>query len=89
MFGGGVGVPALMATIAPRPIKQRIASHAVLITANPHIVRICELIVSVGLNPALKGRTGRETRDIVEEFRTRVNEWEELLRRWFALNLEP
>ena len=33
--GGGVGVPALIATIAPRPIKQRTASHTVLITANP------------------------------------------------------
>jgi hypothetical protein len=34
-FGGGVGVPAPIATIAPRPIKQRTASHTVLITANP------------------------------------------------------
>jgi hypothetical protein len=34
--GGGVDVPALMiATIAPRPLKQTTASHAVLITANP------------------------------------------------------
>src|ERR1700731_1711688 len=59
-FGGGVGVPALIATTAPRPIKQRIASHTVLITATPRMVEICELIVSVGLNQALKGRAGRK-----------------------------
>jgi hypothetical protein len=34
-FGVGVGGPALIATIAPRPIKQRTASHTVLITPNP------------------------------------------------------
>ena len=34
-LAGGVGVPALRATIAPRPIKQTTASHTVLITANP------------------------------------------------------
>jgi len=47
-----------MVTIAPRTIKQRTASHTVLITANPRMVRICELIVSVGLNQALKGQPG-------------------------------
>ena len=47
--GGGVGVPALIATVAPRPIKQRTASPTVLITAKPRMVRICELIVSVRL----------------------------------------
>src|SRR6202048_3400036 len=34
-LGGGVGVPALRATIAPRPIKQTTASHTVLITVHP------------------------------------------------------
>jgi len=34
-IGGGVGVPALIATIAPKPLKQRAASHIVLITTNP------------------------------------------------------
>jgi hypothetical protein len=38
---GAVGVPALIATIAPTPIKQRTASHIVLITANPRMVRRC------------------------------------------------
>jgi hypothetical protein len=33
--GGGVEVPALIATIAPRPLKQRAASHSVLITTGP------------------------------------------------------
>jgi hypothetical protein len=34
-FGVGVGEPALIPTTAPRPIKQRTASHTVLITPNP------------------------------------------------------
>ena len=36
-IGGGAGVPALIATIAPKPLKlkQRAASHIVLITTNP------------------------------------------------------
>src|SRR5258705_3799570 len=34
-FDGSVGVPALIATVAPRPIKQRTASNTVLITATP------------------------------------------------------
>jgi hypothetical protein len=34
-FGGGVGVLALIATVTPRPIKQKTASDPVLITANP------------------------------------------------------
>src|SRR5258707_9431659 len=33
--GGGVEVPALIATIAHRPLKQRTASHTFLIMANP------------------------------------------------------
>jgi hypothetical protein len=33
--GGGVEVPALIATIAPRPLKQRTASHTFPIMANP------------------------------------------------------
>ncbi len=44
------------------------------------MVRICELIVSVGLNQALKGRPGR----IAVEFRTRVNG----LARRFGFKLE-
>jgi hypothetical protein len=46
-------------TIAPRPNKQRPVNHTILITANPRMVRVCELIVSVGLNQALKGRPVR------------------------------
>jgi hypothetical protein len=34
-IGGGVGVPAQIATIAPKPLKQRAASHIVLVTTNP------------------------------------------------------
>jgi hypothetical protein len=34
-IGGGVGVPAQIATIAPKALKQRAASHTVLITASP------------------------------------------------------
>jgi hypothetical protein len=34
-FGGGVEVPASIATIAPRPPKQRTAGHTILIMANP------------------------------------------------------
>src|SRR5258708_31977349 len=34
-IGGGVGVPAQIAIIAPKPLKQRAASHIVLITTNP------------------------------------------------------
>jgi hypothetical protein len=33
--GGGVEVPALIATTAAKPLKQRAASHTVLITASP------------------------------------------------------
>jgi len=33
-IGGGVEVPALMATMPPAPLKQRTVSHTVLITAN-------------------------------------------------------
>jgi len=33
-IGGGVEVPALMATTPPAPLKQRTVSHTVLITAN-------------------------------------------------------
>jgi hypothetical protein len=33
--GGGVEVPALVATTAATPPKQRAASHTVLITASP------------------------------------------------------
>jgi hypothetical protein len=67
-FGGGGGVPALIVTIAPRPIKQRTASHTVLVTSNPRMVRVCELIVSVGLNRALKWRLGHEAHDITNSF---------------------
>jgi hypothetical protein len=38
------------------------------------MVRVCELIVSVGLNRALRRRPGREAHNMVEEFRARVNE---------------
>jgi hypothetical protein len=34
IIGGGVEVPALMATTLPAPLKQRTVSHTVLITAN-------------------------------------------------------
>jgi hypothetical protein len=36
-IGGGAGVPALTTTIAPKPLKlkQRAASHIILITTNP------------------------------------------------------
>jgi hypothetical protein len=33
--GGGVEVPALIATTAAKPLKQKAASHTVLITASP------------------------------------------------------
>jgi hypothetical protein len=67
-FGGSIGVPALIVTIAPRPIKQRTVSGTVLVTSNPRMVRVCELIVSVGLNRALKWRLGRKAHDITKSF---------------------
>ena len=36
--GGGVEVPALIATTAAKPPKQRAASHPVLITASPALL---------------------------------------------------
>jgi hypothetical protein len=73
-FGGGGGVPALIATIAPTLIKQRTASHTVLITSSSRMVRVCEFIVSVGLNRALRRRPGPEAHNMMEEFNAKVNE---------------
>src|SRR5438477_10242395 len=53
-FGGGVGVPALIAPIAPTPIKQRTARHSVLTPANSRPPPIGQSTVSVGPNHALK-----------------------------------
>ena len=38
-FGVGIRAPALIATIAPRPIEQGIASHTVLITSTPRMAK--------------------------------------------------
>ena len=74
MLGRGGGLPALMAAIAPMPIKQRTASHTVLITPSSRMVRVCELIVSVVLNQAPRRRPGQEAHNMVEEFHARINE---------------
>src|ERR1700722_4992177 len=57
-FGVGIRGPALIATIAPRPIEQGTASHTVLIMSTPAWPSM-RTIVSLGLNRALKWRPGR------------------------------